>query len=95
MGEGRVQTGGEGARDGQREGQRETQSQLAFEQEVIAVGQVAGRLAGSGRQGVQPVPRLACVDATGFGLRSCIDEMLAVNVSGTGLDDPWGERPSP
>ncbi|MFI0722623.1 hypothetical protein [Streptomyces sp. NPDC021224] len=39
---------------------------------------------------LQPVPWLTWIATTGSGLRSCIDEMLAANIPGTGLDDPWG-----
>ncbi|MFF0390522.1 hypothetical protein ACFYS8_17795 [Kitasatospora sp. NPDC004615] len=41
-----------------------------------------------------PVPWLTWVDLTGFGLRSCIDEMLAANSPGKIDDDPWGAGPS-
>ncbi|WP_234441258.1 hypothetical protein [Streptomyces scabiei] len=43
---------------------------------------------------LQPVPWLTWIDSTGVGLRSCIDEMLAANISGAVLDDPWGGGPS-
>lgn len=43
---------------------------------------------------LQSVPWLTWIDATGVGLRSCIDEMLTANIPETVLDDPWAGGPS-
>ncbi|MER7585232.1 hypothetical protein [Kitasatospora sp. NPDC097691] len=38
---------------------------------------------------LHPVPWLTWIDATGFGLRSCIDDMLTANSTRTAPEDPW------